>query len=658
MSATESNLTTWQCTRKAVLLCIISLNIGLTLTGCNDKGQADAGDSQEQAVVDANQLPPAWAKDAIWYQIFVERFYNGDTSNDPTAEDITDSYPGFVPENWAITPWTQQWYQQDAYMTEVFGKKDAKGNTIDSFESALSLRRYGGDLAGVMKKLDYLTELGINAIYFNPLNDSPSLHKFDARNWRHIDVNFGPDPEGDNALIAAEDPNDPATWVLTSADKLFLEIVKECKKRGIRVILDYSWNHTGYAFWAWQDVLKNQERSAYADWYWVRSFDDPATEEDEFSYRGWFGVYHLPELRETNYVSHDEEILPFDGDLYSEDAKQHIFAVTARWLDPNGDGDPSDGIDGYRLDVAAELPLSFWREYRKRVKSINPEAYLIGEVWWQKWPDTFINPEVYQRGDMFDAVMNYRWYRPTRQFFSGTGSRISPSQYAAQLDALRADVTEPFNYAMMNMSASHDSPRLLTSLFNDNRYKYNAKVFTDEQYRFWKPDQNTINEAKLLLAHQFTYVGAPQIWNGDEMGMWGGDDPHTRKPLIWPEFSFQPEDIEPLGRPSTRVDKVTFNQDLFAFYQRMTTLRNSHEVLRAGKFEWYKVDDDKQLLAYRRFNDRHEIIVAFNLSSQTQHMILPSRMQYTGYPVLSGQKQELRKEVAIAPNDGMILIKH
>ena len=140
------------------------------------------------------------------------------------------------------------------------------------FYGGLQLRRFGGDLQGVLDKLDYLQELGITAIYFNPINDAPSLHKYDARNYRHVDVNFGPDPKGDNEIIASENPNDPTTWKWTSADKMFLKLVDELHQRNIRVILDYSWNHTGVEFWVWKDIVKNQENSAYKDWYDIKSF--------------------------------------------------------------------------------------------------------------------------------------------------------------------------------------------------------------------------------------------------------------------------------------------------------------------------------------------------------------------------------------------------
>ena len=351
--------------------------------------------------------PPEWAW-GIWYQIFVERFRNGDPANDPRPNYMQGSYPGFVPDGWKITPWHQDWYEQEEW-AKVEG---------EHFHKLAAARRFGGDLQGVLDKLDYLQDLGINAIYFNPLNDSPSLHKYDARHYRHIDRTFGPDPAGDTAIIDAENPVDPATWKWTAADKLFLKLIREVHRRDMRVIIDYSWNHTGNTFWAWKDLLKNQAKSRFRDWYDIISFDDPETPENEFKFKGWLGVKTLPELKKVNVTGKREgHGHVFEGDLQQE-VKAHVFNITRRWLDPNGDGDPSDGVDGFRLDVATHVPLGFWRDYRKFVRKINPDALLLGEAWWTKWPDELMDPRPFLQGDIFDSVMHYQWYKPARRLFA------------------------------------------------------------------------------------------------------------------------------------------------------------------------------------------------------------------------------------------------
>ncbi len=566
--------------------------------------------------------PPAWASQAIWYQVFPERFCNGDTTNDPTKEDIIGSYPGFIPEGWTTTPWTHDWYAPDPWFSEMEGKKDPSGYTVQHFAQFAQLRRYGGDLQGVLDKIPYLDSLGVNAIYFNPLNDAPSLHKYDARNWRHVDRNFGPDPSGDKAIMASENPLDPSSWQYTAADSMFLQVIRELHARDMKVILDYSWNHTGTQFWAWQDILQNQEASEYKDWYWIKRFDDPATDSNEFSYRGWAGVPGLPEIRETVHADHAEKVFAFEGDVYLDTVKQHIFAITKRWMDPNGDGDPSDGVDGFRLDVAAEMPLGFWRDYRRHVKSINPEAYLIGEIWWEQFPDHLLDPAPYLQGDIFDAVMNYRWYRAARHLISGGPYTIRVSDFIDSLRIFGTGISMDFSYAMMNMTASHDVPRLSTSLYNKNKYKYDAHPTATNGYRINRPDEATWQTLRLLLVHQFTFYGAPQIWAGDEMGMWGSDDPSSRKPLIWPEYRFDREATHPEGirRP---VDKVEFDKELFGFYRKLISIRKEQIALIDGDFKVLHADDAKQTWVYSRSYEEDQVLTAFNLSHENREIMIP-----------------------------------
>jgi glycosidase len=578
---------------------------------------------------------PEWAKEVIWYEIGVERFRNGDPSNDPTAEDIQGAYPGFVPEGWKTTPWTQDWYKLDEYTQNIGEQTDYYGNKIVKFVDKAQMRRYGGDLQGVLDKMDYLDSLGVTAIYFRPLNDAPSLHKYDARNWRHIDRNFGPNPDKDKATMASEVPDDPSTWKMTEADKLFLKVLDEFHKRDIRVILDYSWNHTGRTFWAWVDLLKNQEKSKYKDWYWVEQFDDPNTPENEFKYHGWVGVHDLPELKETQKQDMSMGVQAFEGNLYSGAAKQHIFNVTTRWLDPNGDGDPSDGVDGYRLDVSGEMPLGFWREYREHVRSINPNAYLMGEIWWEEWPDKLLDPEPFLRGDVFDAVMNYRWYKAARQFFNASPVEIPASALVDSLNTYRSNIRTANNYAMMNYIGGFDTPRILTSLFNKNKYKYYCKVHEDPNYKIHKPDEATYQMLKLLLAQQYTYIGAPHIWQGDEMGMWGADDPSCRKPMIWPDMTFEDEVAHPTGQERP-VDKVVFNQDVFSYFQKLIRIRKENPVLIHGDIEFIKVDNENKVLAYSRFAEDDKIIAVFNANDSAQEISIPVKSSKEYLDLLQG----------------------
>ena len=261
---------------------------------------------------------PEWAKEAVWYQIMVERFRDGDPDNNPTLETIDGSWPHDKPDTWQPTGWGHDWYAEEDWMQDSGG----------DFYEDVHMRRYGGDLQGVLDKLDHIEELGINAIYFNPLNDSPSLHKYDPRSYHHIDVNFGPDPGGDRELIAQENPANPDTWQWTSADSLFLKVIREAHDRDIRVIMDYSWNHTGSEFWAFREVIENQEDSEFKDWYNIYSFDDEE-EGFEFSYQKWAGVPELPEFQVFDGPEEIPHAESYKGNLHPE-LKRHIFAVTNR----------------------------------------------------------------------------------------------------------------------------------------------------------------------------------------------------------------------------------------------------------------------------------------------------------------------------------------
>ncbi len=583
----------------------ISLSIivflSLILTMCDQKPENQKSQNISEA--------PTWAKDAIWYQIFVERFSNGDKNNDPKPDNIyAASNWRQTPDGWSVTPWIHNWYKQEEWTK----------NLDTDFYGGLGLRRFGGDLQGVLDKLDYLQELGITAIYFNPLNDAPSLHKYDARNYHHIDVNFGPDPERDHEIIASENPNDPSTWKWTSTDKLFLKVVDEMHKRGMRVILDYSWNHTGVEFWAWRDVVKNQENSKYRNWYAINEFDDPETREDEFEYEGWLNLHSLPEIKKVNLTTKRKIGHPYEGDI-NEGAKMHIYNVTKRWLAP--DGDTARGIDGFRLDVADHIGMVFWRDWQKYVKSINPDAYLVGEIWWEEWPDALMNPVPYVSGDIFDAVMFYQVYRPARSFFGKMNDEIDAEQFKDSLELQWNRLRPSTVKAMMNTAATHDSPRLLTSFANSTKYKYQAKPNDNPDYITGKPDDETYQRVKLYLIHQFTTLGAPQIWNGDELGMWGGDDPDCRKPLWWPEFEFDPEYRNNFQPGKKEFDEVGFNKEHFEFYKKIIQIRKENPVLVDGSFEFLVASGKR--LSYKRKNDTDEIIVIFNLEDEDSEFELP-----------------------------------
>ena len=558
--------------------------------------------------------PPSWAKSVIWYQIFVERFNNGDKSNDPKPENMDVPFMKIkTPDGWSVTPWTWDWNKLENWAVKT-GK---------SFNDVVQYRRYGGDLQGVLNKLDYLQDLGVTALFMNPLNDAPSMHKYDARSYHHIDVNFGPDPDGDNKIIASEQPNEPATWKWTSADKMFLKLVDEAHKRGMKIIMDYSWNHTGTSFWAFEDVVKNQSKSEFKDWYNITSFDNPVTAENEFAYEGWLGNKYLPEIKKVDLTTERKTGHAYEGNI-NEGAKQYIFSVTKRWLAP--DGNATKGIDGYRLDVADHIGLGFWRDYRKFVRSVQPEAYLIGEIWWEQWPDQLMNPVPFTSGDVFDAVMFYQSYRPARYFFAKTISEIDAAQLKDSLEYQWNRLLPANRYAMMNTSSTHDTPRLLSDFYNPNKYKFHANPNEDKDYKTGKPDAESYQRLQLYLVHLFTTIGAPQIWNGEEMGMWGADDPNCRKPLIWKEYKFDPETRNNFQHGSKTYNKVVFDQSQFNFYKKLIKIRKDNPVLSTGDIRFLFTQGKK--LEYERFNSKDEIIVLFNLESTSQSFTLPTNTSW------------------------------
>lgn len=427
---------------------------------------------------------PEWAKDAVWYQIFPERFRNGDVNNDPTVNDVWLA----TKRAWKLSRWGGDWYALQEW----------ERSTGKAFYDIAFDRRYGGDLAGIIEKLDYLQDLGITAIYFNPLFDSPSLHKYDASSYHHIDANFGPDPNGDRALIRGE-TDAPSSWSWTSADRLFLELVREAHRRGIRIILDGVFNHCGIRFWAFEDVRKNQQKSPYAEWFDVVSWDDPGTPADEFDYKAWWGFKLHPEFRE-------------DENGFLPAVRDHFFAITRRWMDPNGDGDPSDGIDGWRLDVANDVSHIFWKQWRTVVKGINADAYIVGEIW-----DDAAN---WLQGDQFDAVMNYRFSRAVVRFFIDTDERqLSVSEFDEELRDIRSAYPLEVNYVLQNLIDSHDTDRLGSMIVNPNRtFDDRANPRQNPDYDVRKPTATERQIHRLILLFQMTALGAPMLYYGDEAG--------------------------------------------------------------------------------------------------------------------------------------------
>lgn len=577
---------------RGALFCLGALVPTLFHAGC-DGGGEDLNTTEGSFT---KYLAPAWAKRVVWYQIFPERFRNGDPSNDPTVGDIRGAWPHDHTAPWEVHPWTSDWYDLKPY---------EKRNGRDIWFN-IQRRRYGGDLQGIIDKLDYLSDLGIGALYLNPVFAAPSHHKYDASTYHHIDPNFGPDPTGDRRLMASEVPHDPATWVWTTADRLMRELIKEVHARGMRIIFDGVFNHMGITSWAFQDVVKHQQESGFRDWFEITSWDDPAM-GSSFDYNGWFGVRELPELKE-------------DENGIVSGPRGYIFDITRRWMDPDGDGDPSDGIDGWRLDVAFCVKHPFWKAWREVVKGINPEAYLTAEI---VDPIPAIKP--YLRGDEFDAVMNYNFAFACAEYFIQREKRINTTEFDRLLRELREAFHPEMAFVMQNLLGSHDSNRIASHIVN--------RVWAD--YRNWssyfgqskgenhaydtrKPNDDEIRIQKLLAIFQMTYLGAPMIYYGDEVGMWGANDPCSRKPMVWEDLSYDPERTLPSGLPRAEPDEVVVNRGLLSHYRQLIAIRNSCDALQIGDFETLVVDNERSLYAYCRSVPGNTAVVAVNNGSNKE----------------------------------------
>lgn len=531
---------------------------------------------------DSSYRAPEWARHVVWYQIFPERFRNGDPHNDPTRERVGG------PKEWKISPWTGDWYER-AQWEKSLG---------DSFRDGVFKRRYGGDLQGIVDKLDYLQDLGVGGIYLNPIFDAVSLHKYDTSHYHHVDRFFGPDPKGDVEIMSQEDPEDPDTWQWTSADKLFLKLIEEVHKREMRIIIDGVFNHTGIDFWAFRDVKEHQSQSKYKDWYSINSFADENGKE--FDYEGWWGVKSLPELKEKN------------GTLV-QPVRDHIFDITRRWMDPDGDGDPTDGIDGWRLDVPEEVGKKFWKEWNNLVRSINPDAYTVGEIWTDKGKE-WVN------GDLFTAAMNYPFTEAVQDYM--IDQSLSAADFLKRLRSIRDGLPDKAELVQQNLMDSHDTPRLASMIVNPGR-DFDTDTKPEEGFDVRKPNSDEWRLQRLIALFQYTYVGSPMIFYGTEAGMWGADDPDDRKPMLWPDLDFEDEKTHPLGKERP-VDENEFDEDLFKWYKKLGHIRNSHLALRTGEFKELVVDNESNIFAFARLlNKQMFCIVIINRSRKSQRIRIP-----------------------------------
>jgi glycosidase len=520
----------------------------------------------------ARVVTPQWARHAIWYQIMPDRFRDGTAANNP--EKLND------PRRSKVThPWRSEWYMEQPWERE-------NGQTF--WRWSMYNRLYGGDLQGLKEKLGYLKELGVTAIYLNPVFEATSSHKYNGKSYMHIDDGYGVAGEFMKSW-EREDPLDASTWEINASDQVFLDFLAAAKKRGFRVIIDGVFNHLGEESPFFLDTKEKGKASRYADWWNIKSWEP-------FEHIGWAGFGGLPEFRKT------------ETGLASAALTQHIYDVTRRWMDPDGDGDPSDGIDGWRLDVPNELPKQFWVEWRKVVKATNPDAYIVGEIWGpaEEWLD----------GTAFDAVMNYQFARVAFGYFANRERKLTATQFDQALARLRIRYPRAHTEVLQNLYDSHDTDRWVSRIANpDLEYDSGNRIQDGAEYFDRRPAPEAYRRLRLMALFQNTYVGAPMIYYGTEVGMYGADDPRNRMPMWW-------EDMMPYDDASYKVDK-----DLFRYFQSLFALRRAHtDALATGDYRTVLADDAKDCFAYLRWmpDARDALLVVLNNSNAEQRVTIPA----------------------------------
>ncbi len=412
-----------------------------------------------QTVYAADFAVPSWARDAVYYYIFPERFRNGDPANDPK--------PGIT-----------SYHDKTVELHANWNEPPFKPGSGDGSDALYNNDFYGGDVQGIIDKLDYIADLGANTLYITPLFQAESNHKYDTADYHHIDRAFGRNED-------------------------FSRLTAAAAQRGIRVIPDASLNHVGRdsiyfdrhgkyggagAFFAG----KANPGSPYADWF---KFDSTARDPDK-QYKGWVGVVDLPELNKAS-------------PSFRRFAYEAPDSVMKRWLDR--------GAAGWRMDVAPWVPDDFWRGWRSAIKQHKPDALTIAETWF--------DASKFFLGDSFDSTMNYIFRNAVLAYAKGADARVEYEN----IEHIREAYPAQAFYALMNLVSSHDQARAL-HVFGYQSAKDSAATIETAKQRL-----------RLALFFQMVFPGAPAIYYGDEVGVTGGDDPYNRATYPWPDLGGQPD---------------------------------------------------------------------------------------------------------------------
>jgi glycosidase len=444
---------------------------------------------------------PYWVQDAIFYQIFPDRFANGDPSIDPPNV-----------QKWGALP--DLWHSQ------------------------------GGDLRGILQKLDYLLDLGVTALYLNPIFESASTHRYNTNDYFKIDHRLG-----------------------TLTD--FHILLDAAHRNGMHVIIDGVFNHCGRGFFAFMDVIENNEYSAYVDWFHIQRFPlDACGPGQAQNYQGWWGFKSLPKFNTRN-----------------PQVRNYIMKVAQYWMER--------GADGWRLDVPNEIDDdAFWEEFRHVVKSVNRDAYILGEIWTvdRRWADD----------KHFDGLMNYPLRDILLAALNGTADAV---KFGDRVEELLKAYPREHVYSMYNNLGSHDVERLATLL------------------------DNSLDKIKLAYLFQMAYPGAPAIYYGDEVGLEGGKDPDCRRAFPW--------------------DSADWKGDLRPWLQQLIAIRKSRPSLRRGDYKRLLAVDG--VYAFVRGLGEEKTLAVVNFSQSQREFSIPvngfwpdgytpySLLTRKGYRVAEGQ---------------------
>ena len=514
---------------------------------------------------------PDWAKGAVMYQIFTDRFYNGDKSNDVE---------------------TNEYYYIGDYSRRV--------TNWDKYPANMGVREfYGGDLQGVMDKLDYLQDLGVEVVYFNPLFVSPSNHKYDIQDYDYIDPHYGkivddggevlPNGVTDNSQATKYKKRTTGFKNLEASNELFIKLVEELHRRGMKVILDGVFNHCG-SFNKWMDRERIYEgEEDYEPGAYV-SADSPYRSYFRFfkegpenwpyngNYDGWWGHDTLPKLNYEDSVK----------------LENYILYIGRKWVSP------PYNVDGWRLDVAADLGRSneynheFWQKFRRAVKDANPNALILAEH--------YGDPSDWLKGDEWDTVMNYdAFMEPVTWFLTGMEKHSDEAReellgnidnFIGSMAHHMSNMLTPSLQVAMNELSNHDHSRFLTRTNHMvGRVEHLGPEAANEYV-----NKAVMREAVVM---QMTWVGAPTVYYGDEAGVCGFTDPDNRRTYPWGH-----ED-----------------QELIAFHKEAIRIHKEHPALKTGSLKI--LGGEENILSYARFKGHDRIIVVINNRSERAEVKVP-----------------------------------